>query len=61
MGQIKVAGIIAGIVLAQCGLAYFLLPSAPVAAASDAEHGKGKDKGHKPSPGEHGERGAWRT
>jgi len=53
MGQIKVAGIIAGIVLAQCGLAYFLLPSAPVAAAADPEHGKGKE--HKAAHGEHGE------
>lgn len=54
MGQIKVAGIIAGIVLAQCGLAYFLLPSAPVAAAAaDGEHGKGKDA--KSAHGEHGE------
>lgn len=55
MGQIKVAGIIAGIVLAQCGLAYFLLPSAPVAAAVDPEHGKGKE--HKAPHGEHGEHG----
>jgi hypothetical protein len=55
MGQIKVAGIIAGIVLTQCGLAYFLLPSAPVAAAADAEHGKGKE--HKAAHGEHGEHG----
>lgn len=53
MGQIKVAGIIAGIVLAQCGLAYFLLPSAPVAAAADPEHGKE----HKAAHGEHDEHG----
>jgi hypothetical protein len=53
MGQIKIAGIIAGIVLAQCGLAYFLLPAAHVAAAADTEHGKGKD--HKAAHGEHGE------
>lgn len=53
MGQIKVAGIIAGIVLTQCGLAYFLLPSAPVAAAAaDTEHGKGKES--KTAHGEHG-------
>ncbi len=58
MGQIKVAGIIAGIVLAQCGLAYFLLPSAPVAAAADHEHGKGKDAhGEHDEHGEHGEHG----
>jgi hypothetical protein len=55
MGQIKVAGIIAGIVLAQCGLAYFLLPTAPVAAASDAEQGKNKD--HKAAHGDHEEHG----
>lgn len=55
MGQIKVAGIIAGIVLAQCGLAYFLLPSAPVAAAADHGHGKGKDD--KAAHGEHDEHG----
>jgi hypothetical protein len=55
MGQIKVAGIIAGIVLAQCGLAYFLLPSAPVAAAAATDHGKGKET--KSAHGEHAEHG----
>ncbi|MDX1962528.1 MAG: flagellar basal body-associated FliL family protein [Pirellulales bacterium] len=61
MGQLKVGGIIAGIVLMQCGLAYFLLPAAPTAAATeqktDAEHGSGEHaaEGHGDSHGdEHG-------
>jgi flagellar FliL protein len=40
LGQLKVGGIIAGIVLMQCLLAYFLLPSAPSEAAQETTHGK---------------------
>jgi len=40
MGQMKVGGVIAAIVLLQCLLAYFLLPSAPTEAAAVAHEKK---------------------
>jgi flagellar FliL protein len=47
MGQLKVGGIIATIVLIQCMMAYFLLPSAPTeAAAATGAHKKDASKKH---------------
>lgn len=47
MGQLKVGGIIAVIVLIQCMMAYFLLPSAPTeAAAAPGTHKKDASKKH---------------
>ncbi|MGC4003567.1 MAG: flagellar basal body-associated FliL family protein [Pirellulales bacterium] len=54
-GQMKVAGIIAGIVLAQCAFAYVLLPSAPTVAAPTDGKAEHKDDAHDEKHDHHGD------